>query len=248
MSADEILKGLDKWHEGVPEKLLLEAVKQKEVLTPGLIAALEEIANDPQTFLDDPERNLYYWAIYLLTHFDERRALPAILKLFRLGAQGEELVLDIVVEDGAMILANVAGENIGAVCELLHDSGAGSAAREAAADALGLLLVWGEVAPERVEDEFRRTLNGLVKNEFLLATVIVNAAVDLNLRNLAPDITRAFDRKMVDPQDFEFVAEWLHDPDFEPLPPYAHITQSIDDIVDFFEEKATEVSDPNEEF
>src|SRR5690349_17326434 len=115
MSAEEILTGLDQWHEGIPEKLLLEAVKQKEASTPGLIAALEELVNDPQTFLDDPERNLYYWAIYLLTHFEEKRALPAVIKLFRLRDQAEELVLDIIVEDGAMILANLAGANVDAI-------------------------------------------------------------------------------------------------------------------------------------
>jgi hypothetical protein len=247
MKAGEILSGLDASDDELPEALLRQAVQQKDEITPGLIAAVEEIANHPGAFLENPERNLFYWATYLLTHFEEERALPAILKLFRLNDPYDEVALDIIVEDGAMILANLAGKNIDVVSELLHDDTAPSAAREAAADALGLLCAWGAIDQARVETEFRRALEQLGENDFLLATDILNAAVELNLRGLGSDLTRAFDRKLIDPDDFEFAAEWLHDPDFEPPPPYIHLVQSIDDIVEFFVEKAEREFDSDDE-
>src|SRR2546429_3337088 len=110
--------------------------------------------------------------------------------------------------------------------------------------ALGFHCAWGELEPARVEAEYRRTLENLDKKSDMLSMELVNGAADLDLRNLAPDVTRAHDRGLIDDDDFEFLAEWLHDPDFVPPPPYLHLVQGIDDIVDFFEDKFEETRLP----
>jgi hypothetical protein len=240
MSAEELLKQLDEWHEGIPRELLREAVRRREEVTPGLIAAVEEIANNPKPFFDDPERNLYYWAAYLLAHFEEKAAFQAITRLIRVsGGEFGDVVSDLVQEDGAMLLANVCGGEIGPICGLLHDKTLSEDARVAAAEALGFLVSWGAVEAERVIPEFKRALEETQEKESLFGAHIVNAGCDLNLRQLEPVIKDAYERGVVDRDtaDLEFVGEWLHDPDFEPPPPYVHMVQSIDDIVEFFEEK-----------
>lgn len=240
MNAKELLHQFDLWHEGIPKDLLREAVRRRAEVTPGLIAAIEEVAENPKPFFDDPERNLYYWAAYLLAHFEEKAAFPAMVRLTRASA-GEygDVVCDLVQEDGAMLLANVSGGEIGPICELLHDPTAGEDARVAAADALGLLHAWGAIDAERAGREFQRALDETTEKESFFGATVVNAATDLNLRKLEWAIKSAYERGVVDKEiaDFEFVGEWLHDPDFQPPPPYAHIVQSIDDIVEFFEEK-----------
>jgi hypothetical protein len=240
MSAKELLDKLDSWHEGIPTELLREAARRRAEVTPGLIAAIEEVADDPKPFFEDPERNLYYWAAYLLAHFEEKTAFPAMVRLIRVSS-GEfgDVVSDLVQEDGAMLLANVSGGEIDPISELLHDQNAGEDARVAAADALGLLHAWGAIEAERVAVEFKRALDETWEKESYFAATVVNAATDLNLRELADTIKDAYERGVVDDDiaEMEFVGEWLHDPDFEPPPPYMHIVQSIDDIVEFFEEK-----------
>lgn len=241
MSAEELLKQLDDWHEGIPANLLREAARRRAEVTPGLIAAIEEVVDDPKPFFEDPERNLYYWAAYLLTYFEEKAAFPSMVGLVRVsGGECGDVVSDLVQEDGAMLLANVCGGEIEPICKLLHDQAAGEDARVAAADALGMLHAWGAIEAERVALEFKRALDETWEKESYFAATVVNAATDLNLRQLASAIKEAYDRGVVDKDmaDFEFVGEWLHDPDFRPPPPYALYVQSIDDIVEFFEEKA----------
>src|SRR2546429_5423660 len=57
--------------------------------------------------------------------------------------------------------------------------------------ALGFHCAWGELEPARVEAEYRRTLENLDKKSEILSMELVNGAADLDLRNLAPDVTRA---------------------------------------------------------
>jgi hypothetical protein len=242
MRAGQILYELDRWdEEEVPEELLLAAVDEQDEITPDLIAAIEDVVNSPEKHINEPDRQLYYWAIYLLTHFNATEAFSAVLNLFKLnGTEFSPLVSDIIDEDGAMILANLCGRNIDPICEMLHDTKALESNRCAAAVALGFLCVWGELARDRVETEYRRALENLDKDSDLLAMELVNGAADLNLRALGPDITRAHDRGLVSDDDFEFIAEWLHDDDFVAPPPYMLLVQGIDDIVEFFENKFEE--------
>src|SRR5688572_17168404 len=110
MTPDQLLKQLDTWNEGIPAKLLDAAASRREEVTPGLIAALDEVAANPKSFVENPDRNLYYWATYLLTSFDEAKAFHSALRMFDLN-RGEfaELVSDIVADDGGMILAHLCG-------------------------------------------------------------------------------------------------------------------------------------------
>src|SRR5207237_1082574 len=81
MEINEILYGLDHWaEEEVPAELLLAAVKAEDEITSDLIIAIENVVKNPAKHIDDPSHRLYYWAIYLLTHFAATDAFPAIVK------------------------------------------------------------------------------------------------------------------------------------------------------------------------
>jgi hypothetical protein len=256
MTIQEILRGLDTWdeEEEVPADLLLAAVDEKDEIVSDLIRAIEDATKNPGKYIADPDRQLYYWAVYLLTYFQSTEAFEPVLNFFKLnGTEFSPIVSDIIDEDGAMILANLCGGKIEPIIDILHDSSAPEPNRSAAAVALGFLCVAGELEPERVEAEYRRALENLTKDTTWLAMELVNGAADLDLRELAADVTRAHDRGLVSDDDFEFLAEWLHDPDFVPPPPYMHLVQSIDDIVEFFEAKyeedrIMEKFDPDGEF
>lgn len=241
MNVAEILKGLDSPHEEIPADLLRAAVEQREEITPGLIAAIDDVASSPQFFIEHPERALYFWATYLLVHFEEPRALPAILRLFDLNSsQFRDLVREMVASDGGFILANVAGENIDALARILQDKSAPESSREAAANAMGYRCAWGVLDSSYIEGQYREALLSLKPSQEWLATVISNNAADLNLRGLAPEITLVHERGLIDPDDFDFIAEWMNDPGFEGPPPFIVHIQGIDDIVEFFEERERE--------
>jgi hypothetical protein len=242
MEIREILDGLDRWdEEEVPADLLLAAVDAEDEIIADLILAIQHATKNPLKYIREPDHQLYYWAIYLLTYFNASEAFLPVLEFFKLNeTEFSPIVSDIIDEDGAMILANLCDGNIEPICEILHDKKAPEPNRCAAAVALGFLSVAGEVEPERVETEYRRALENLDQDSDFLAMELVNGAADLNLRALGPDVTRAHDRGLVSNDDFEFIAEWLHDDDFVPPPPYMHLVQGIDDIVEFFENKFEE--------
>jgi len=241
MKPHEILKALDRWHNGIPDDLLNDAVDQQEDITPGLIAALEEVAQKPDTFLQDPERNLFYWGAYLLAHFEEPKALLPMVNLLKLdGGKYAPLVEDFF-EDAPLLLANVSGENKEPIIELARGAFT-EQLRETAVDTLGLLCAWGAIDPVIVEREYKSILESLRPENAWLGAVLTNAAMDLGMRDLGVTIRAAYDRNAVDRDlaDIDLFAEWLIETDFEAPPPFVHLRQSIDDIVEFFHEKMRE--------
>lgn len=244
MTVYAILEGLKHWdEEEVPEELLRAATDAREEITPDLVRSLEEVAENPERFVEGDDGNLFYWALYLLASFEEPAALRAITRLFALPAEEtDELLGDAIPADGPAILAQTAGDDISPIVELLEDPEAAEDARSAAAEAIGLLVNAGAVSPEDATEVFRRTLKSLTREDTWVGAAIVNVAMEFDLRDLAPDITSAYDREVVDRDvaEYDLAAEWLHDPDYEAAPALTMLTRPIDDIVEFFREKAEE--------
>jgi hypothetical protein len=244
MTAYAILEGLKHWDEDeVPEELLRAATDAREEITPDLVRSLEEVAENPDRFVEGDDGNLFYWALYLLASFEEPAALRAITRLFALPAEAtDELLGDAIPADGPAILAQTAGDNISAIAELLENEDAAEDSRSAAAEAIGLLVNAGAVAPDEAVEIFRRTLKNLDREDTWVGAAIVNVAMEFDLRDLASDITNAYDREVVDRDvaEYDLAAEWLHDPDYEAAPALTMLTRPIDDIVEFFREKAEE--------
>jgi hypothetical protein len=241
METDELLKALDQFHGGIPKRLLREAVEKKEQITPGLIASLVEVAEKPETFLENPERNLYYWAAYLLAHFETTEAHGPIINVLKLGDGKYLPLVEDLLDDVPLLLANTAGGKVEGIIESLHHGGS-ARLREGAADALGLLFLWDVIEAGTIIPEYKRALEELEEKDSWLGAIITVAAIDLNLRELGPTILAAYDRNVID-RDFaemDYFAEWQHDPDFCGPPAYTHIPQSIEDIEEFFEEKLKE--------
>lgn len=244
MTVYAILEGLKHWDEDeIPEELLRAATDAREEITPELIRALEEVAENPDRFIEGDNGNLFYWAMYLLASFEEPAALKPITTLFRLPAEEtDELLGDAIPADGPALLAQTCGDDVGPIAELLEDDDAPDDARSAAAEAIGLLVNAGIVAPEQAVESFRRTLKTLTTDDTWVGAAIVNVAMEFDLRDLAPDVGAAYDREVVDRDvaEFDLAAEWLHDPDYEAAPALTMLTRPIDDIVEFFREKAQE--------
>src|SRR6266550_5598728 len=108
MTIPEILKELEPYTGRFPMKALQAAVEQCEAITPELLRVVEVIAANPTEFAKREDYMLSVFALYLLAQFREKRAYPAIVKMF--SAPGEtsyELVGDTVTEGLKQILASV---------------------------------------------------------------------------------------------------------------------------------------------
>jgi hypothetical protein len=182
------------------EAALQAAIEQREAITPELIAALDRVSANPAHYRQNPHECLYLFAIYLLCHFRERRALDAFLRFFSLpGEDALDLTGDSVTEHGAAILASVCGGDPAPLLRLAHDESVNPFVREAAIVALLVQAGWGERSREAVIEELRRLFHTLPKpGHAYVWAGLVCAVCDFNAPELLSEARQAFAAGLVD--------------------------------------------------
>lgn len=204
MSVPEILKQLDctpDQAEFAPYGAALRAaIAQREAITPELIAAIQRVSADPALYLENPERCLHLFAIYLLAQFRETRAQDCLVRFFSLpDEQALDLTGDLVTESGAAILASVCGGDPAPLLRLAHDETVNEFVRGQAIDGLLVQSTWGERPREAVITELRGLFASLPRpgNSFVWAALV--CAVDtFQALELLPEVRRAFAEGRVD--------------------------------------------------
>jgi hypothetical protein len=63
----------------LPREALEQAILQQDAITPALLDIIENAAKDPNSIDDAPA---YFYALYLLAQFREKKAYPLIVKYF----------------------------------------------------------------------------------------------------------------------------------------------------------------------
>jgi hypothetical protein len=200
MDVEEILAELDRNHPQVPRMALEEAVTHREEIIPRLLAVLEEVAKDPAPFLDDQNRNIHVYAMYLLAQIQESQAYPLLVKIF--SAPGEvpfELAGDVVTQDLPSILASVSDGDTSGMMELVENEKANEWVRCAALDGLVTLVACGKRSREEVMAYFHRLFHILERKPSAVWDGLANACADLCPREVANDIRQAYEEGLVDP-------------------------------------------------
>src|SRR6266478_6553067 len=108
MTIPEILKELEPYTGRFPMEAMRAAIEQREAITPELLYVVEAVAANPCEVAERKDYMLPVFTLYLLAQFREKRAYPAVVKMF--SAPGEtsyDLVGDTVTEGLKKILASV---------------------------------------------------------------------------------------------------------------------------------------------
>ena len=200
MDVEEILAQLDRKHTQVPRIALEEAAAHREEIIPRLFAVLEEVAKDPTPFLDDQNRNIHIYAMYLLAQFRETRAYPLLVKIF--SAPGEvpfDLAGYVVTQDLASILASVSDGDPGGMMELVENEKAHGYVRGAAMDGLVTLVACGKRSRDEVMAYFRRLFQTLKRKPSAAWDGLANACADLCPVEVEEDLDLAYDQGLIDP-------------------------------------------------
>ncbi|MGH8599533.1 MAG: DUF1186 domain-containing protein [Burkholderiales bacterium] len=201
ITADVIVRTLE-YNSGVfPADVMREAVAQRVVITPLLLAALGRTADAPRELLDDPAPYmLHLYAMYLLAQFRERRALDPLIRLFSLpGDTTDNLTGDVVTEDLPAILASTCGGDTAPIKALIENREADVYARDAGIRALLTLVAEGALERDELIDYLRAVHGNLGADEWQLCTFWVAAADALYPEELMPEIHAVFKAGLVDP-------------------------------------------------
>lgn len=191
----EFLRPLERACHPFPREAVLEAVARKDEAIPHLLAALECAIQDPEEVIGGPEDEspsyiLQVYALFLLAQFRETRALPLIIRLFRLPSH-EFLAWDVVTGALDAVLASVCGGEIAPLQALASDRQVDPHVRSAAVAALGTLVKCGlrtreEVSPWLGQEMARAATRA--ESPFLDSLLMVSA--ELNLREHLPAMRR----------------------------------------------------------
>jgi len=213
---DAVILELDEGMDRLPEQALRTCQRFPELATPRLIQVLEEAV---RLGLEGTihEGNAPFFALFLLTEFKAKSALPIILGAFSL----RDPVLDglfgsAITEVGKRTLAVLADDQPDLLQGLIANRELDDYIRWQAAAAFPCLVADGRLsraaALERLVREFR---TAVAARDYWGVTVTVDELGDLNPLEFQDEIKAAFDEKLVDESiiDWDFFEEHLLHPE-----------------------------------
>ena len=212
MTPDEIFQALTTAGPGrFPRTALIEAVEQREALTPLLLDELrQQLDAGFAPALATPDYWRHHFALYLLSYFREPAAYPLFVQMGTLpGETLFDVIGDTVTEGFKRQLAAVCHGDTRGIERLIDDPGLNEYVRTAAIGALEVLFAIGELERDALEDCLgrlaRRWLDAAEAGEeptdatgWVWATLVWLAA-DIDAQALVPMIRRAFELQLVDP-------------------------------------------------
>ncbi len=200
MTIPEILKELEPYTGRFPMEAMRAAIEQREAITPELVRVVEAIAANPAEVAKRHDYMLPVFALYLLAQFREKRAYPAIVKMF--SAPGEtsyDLVGDTVTEGLKQIFASVYDSNPAPLHGLIENEEANEYVRDAAINAILLLEQTGQMARAEVIDYFRSLFHSRLQRTHSFAwNGLVCAVADLPAPELLEEVRQAYAEDLVD--------------------------------------------------
>jgi hypothetical protein len=201
MTIPEILKALEPYTGRFPMEAMRAAIEQREAITPELLRVVEAMAANPTEVANRRDyAMLPVCVLYLLAQFREKRAYPAVVKMF--SAPGEtsyDLVGDTVTEGLKRIFASVYDGNPAPLHGLIENEEANEYVRDAAINALLVLERTGQMPRSEVVEYFRSLFHGKLQRTHSFAwDGLVCAVADLPAPELLEEVQQAYAEGLID--------------------------------------------------
>jgi hypothetical protein len=212
VNLDQLIADLDSGYERVPSEAIRAAREHRDLIVPRLIEVIRE-ATAAARDGHPPEGDAHFYALFLLTEFQAKEALPAIVDALSLpGDLPFDLFGDAVTEIGRRVFATLAGDRPDLLDELARNRDVNLYVRWEAMDAFPLLFLDGRMTREEVVQRLKRQLTialevGESESDFISA--LVTSLCDVAPREAMTEIEEAFQRGLVDESwiDFDDVRE-----------------------------------------
>jgi len=201
MTIPEILKELEPFTGRFPMKAMKAAVEQRDAITPELLRVVEAVADNPEDFARRDNYMVHLFALFLLAQFREKRAYPAIVKMF--SAPGEtpfDLAGDTVTEGLCQIFASVYDGNPALLQGLVESEEVNGFVRGAALNAFLVMEHTGLMPRAEVVEYFRSLFHGKLQRTHSYAwDELICAVADLPAPELLEEVRQAYQADLVDP-------------------------------------------------
>jgi hypothetical protein len=199
MDIQDILKQFEVNEGTFPREAVIEAIEQRESITPELLHILEYVHQDIEHLLEKGYM-AHIYAMYLLAQFREPRAYPLIVQFFSMpGEITLDVTGDVVTEDLGRILASVCCGDIGLITTLVENAQANEYVRDAALRSLVSVVACGEHTREDVLAYYQRLFQGGLPRAFsMLWNGLVWSSTHLYPEELYEDIKHAYDDGLIE--------------------------------------------------
>ena len=241
MNIDKILSEFSRRRGYFPKAAVEAAIAQQEVITPYLLASLENAAGPLND--DDANEALTLFALYLLAQFREQKAYPLIIRMVSIPAMESEYRFgDIVTEGLHRVLATVYNGDLTLLQALIENDSDGidEFVQGAALRTIATLCFTGQVDRDSVRQYLTRLFRGrLRRRENHVWNVLVDVTAEMGFRELLADIQLAYKHGLADsfyrkPASIENTLESATD-----QPRRARDGQLIDDAIAELQDRAT---------
>ena len=199
LSVPEILESF-RIMDGIYKREEIDAaIELKDLITPHLIAILENLLANPQRYVEDHSLYDHIYAIMLLGHFKEPRAHQVIIDIFSLPEDlPDQLFGDICTTDLPVILLNICNGSVENIKSLILNGKADDFCRLSACQALAYAVVEGYISRENALGFFNTLFTGAEADEIsdfwgLLAIIIL----DLYPEESMEVIKQAYDDELI---------------------------------------------------
>jgi hypothetical protein len=200
MTIPEILDQLTPYTGRFPMEAMRAAIEQREAITPELLRVLEAVAENPVEYAKRKNHMVHLFALFLLAQFREKRAYPAMVKMF--SSPGEtpfDLAGDTVTEGLSQVLGSVYDGNPGLLEGLVESEQVNEYVRAAALNAFLVLENTGQMSRETVVAYLRGLFHGRLQRTPSFAwSELVCVVADLPAPELLDDVRQAYADGLVD--------------------------------------------------
>jgi len=199
MDVQNILKQLEVNEGTFPREAVVQAIEQREAMTPELLRILEYAHQDIEHLIDKGYM-AHIYAMYLLAQFREPRAYPLIVQFFSIpGEITLDVTGDLVTGTLCRILASVSGGDISLMTSLVENEEANEYVRSAALRGMLTLVACGEKAREEIIAYYQSLFRGRIARDFSFVwNGLVSSSDELYPEELYEDIKQAYADELVE--------------------------------------------------
>jgi hypothetical protein len=199
-SLDDLIAELDQPPTGkFPEQALREAQRRREEITPRLIDLIRQATAGVRAGTP-PQGDGHFFALFLLTEFQAREALPAILEAVSLPGEGPfDLFGDSITEHLARVLATLAGDPIEVIDDLIANRSLNEYVRWEGAQTYLYLVRDGRLTREQAVQRLRQHLQTAIANQdHEIGGPLVSELLQYASHEALDDIKEAYRQEIAD--------------------------------------------------
>ncbi len=199
MDLQQTLKTLENNNQHYAREAVSQAILHRDEITPALLKILEDVIEEPESFIDS-DRFDHIYAMFLLAQFRETSAYPLLVKIFSVpGEFAFDLAGDTVTEDLGQILASVSGGDISGMAALVENEEANEYVRAAGLTGLLTLCACGKLSRDDVMAYFKGLFEKLRRTPDGVWSWLADSCADLYPKDVMEELRKAYEEDLADP-------------------------------------------------